>query len=348
MSHFYRFKLPASVLRMATLLAAAVLSPSMAHSQSSDTVTISGTFQMLTVDGTLSPDLAGVFARRLDHTWTLTMHDVTYEHHYLIDEWGDPQFGLGFDERYFTRVHPTSFTLEFFGPDAATLNAAVSSQLARGGLANGATVGFVNEGIYDPIDPEYNGTFFSCYVHLLPLDPTTGVSFSSYAYDWQVPGNYVPGYPDFTPRQLWIEDEAIDDYRTPYSGRINSWGQLMNVGSAVPPTIAPGLSIFDGSVVEGNKGTSRLDLAVTLSGASSQQVTVPYKTVNGSAQSKTDYTAASGIVTFLPGETRKTISISIVGDRKREANETFTVQLSNPSAAYFFDSTATATILNDD
>lgn len=348
MSTFSHFKLLGSVLRMASLLAAAVLLPSMANGQSSDTVTISGTFQMLSAEGILSPDLAGVFARRMDHTWTLTMHGVTYEHDYIYEEWGDPQTGIGFDERYITRVHPTAFTLEFFGPDAAILNAAVSSQLARGGLINGATVGLINEGIYDPLHPEDSGTYFSCYVHLLPLDPANGVAFSSYAYDWQSIDNYIPAYPDFTPRQLWVEDEAIDDYRTPYSGSINSWGQLMNVGSSNPPTIPPGLSIFDGSVVEGHSGTRRLDLTVTLSGTSSQQITVQYRTVNGTAAATSDYKAASGTVTFLPGETRKTISISVVGDRKREANETFTVDLSNPSGAYFFDSAATATIINDD
>lgn len=348
MSTFSRFKLLGSFLRIACLFAAAVLLPSMAHGQSSDTVAISGTFQMLSADGTLSPDLAGVFARRMDHTWTLTMYGVTYEHDYIYEEWGDPQSGIGFDERYFTRVHPTSFTLEFFGPDAATLNAAVSSQLAHGGLINGATVGLINEGIYDPLHPEDSGTFFSCYVHLLPLDPANGAAFSSYAWDWQSIESYIPGFPDFTPRLLWVEDEAIDDYRAPYSGSINSWGQLMNVGSSAPPTVPPGLSIFDGSVVEGNKGTSRLDLAVTLSGVSDQPVTVQYKTVNGTAQANSDYKSASGTVTFFPGETQKTISIVVVGDRKREANETLTVQLSNLSGASYFDSTATTTIINDD
>ena len=207
----------------------------------------------------------------------------------------------------------------------------------------------MNEGIDDPLHPEDSGTYFSCYVHLLPLGPSYGVSFSSYAYDWRSPESYIPGYPGFMPRQLWVEDEAIDDYRTPYSGSINSWGQLMNVGSSVSPAIPPGLFIFDGAVVEGDKGTSRLDLTVTLSGASSQEVTVQYRTVNGAAAAPSDYTSASGTVTFLPGETRKTILISIVGDRKREANETFAVQLfSNAAGAYFFDSTADATIVNDD
>lgn len=348
MSRSSRFKLLGSVLRNAFLLAAAVLLPAMAHGQSSDTVAISGTFQMLSADGILSPDLAGVFARRMDHTWTLTMHGVTYDHEYIYDEWGDAETGIGFEERYFTRVHATSFTLEFFGPDAATLNAVVSSQLAQGGLRNGAMVGFINQGTYDPNFPENNGAFFSCYVHLLPLDPLNGVAFSSYAWDWQGIESYIPGYPDFTPRQLWIDEEAIDDYRAPYSGSINSWGQLINIGSSEPPTVRPGLSIFDGSVVEGQKGTSRLDLTVTLSGASSQQITVQYKTVNGTAAASSDYKSANGTVTFLPGETRQTISIFVVGDRKREANETLTVQLSYPSGAYFFDSTATATIVNDD
>jgi endoglucanase len=53
-------------------------------------------------------------------------------------------------------------------------------------------------------------------------------------------------------------------------------------------------------------------------------------------------------LTFQPGETSRTISVSIKGDRKREANETFSVQLSNAVGATIDDGVATVTILNDD
>jgi hypothetical protein len=89
-------------------------------------------------------------------------------------------------------------------------------------------------------------------------------------------------------------------------------------------------------------------VAVTLSQSSSEWVSVNYATANGTAVAKSDYTATSGTLTFQPGETSRTISVSIKGDRKREANETFSVQLSNAVGATIEDGSATVTILNDD
>jgi hypothetical protein len=54
------------------------------------------------------------------------------------------------------------------------------------------------------------------------------------------------------------------------------------------------------------------------------------------------------MVTFQPGETSKTISFSIIGDRKREPNETFGVALGNAIGALIVDSVGVATIVNDD
>jgi hypothetical protein len=43
-----------------------------------------------------------------------------------------------------------------------------------------------------------------------------------------------------------------------------------------------------------------------------------------------DYVAASGTVTFAPGETTKQITVYAVGDQKYQQTEDFFVQLSNP------------------
>src|SRR5207302_1420596 len=61
-----------------------------------------------------------------------------------------------------------------------------------------------------------------------------------------------------------------------------------------------------------------------------------------------DYTATRGTLTFRPGEREKTIPIGIVGDASIEANETFTVTLSNAVNATIARGTATAMIANDD
>jgi hypothetical protein len=138
------------------------------------------------------------------------------------------------------------------------------------------------------------------------------------------------------------------DARPGNNGSLVSYNDFVALGSTQPPSPALMLNIADGSVLEGNRGTTRLNLTVTLSRSDTNWVYVNYATFSGTALAKSDYTATSGTLAFLPGETKRTISIAIKGDRKRELNETFTVRLSNPSGADINDGVATATILNDD
>ena len=106
----------------------------------------------------------------------------------------------------------------------------------------------------------------------------------------------------------------------------------------------PALSIADASATEGQA----LSFAVTLSPAASSTVTVSYRTSNGTASSSSDYTSASGTLTFRAGETRKTISVRTTNDTSDEANETFTVGLSSASGATISDTSATGTIYDND
>src|SRR6266850_6748423 len=102
---------------------------------------------------------------------------------------------------------------------------------------------------------------------------------------------------------------------------------------------------------EGKTGqTTLFTFTVTLSAAYDQAVTVSFRTVDGTAKtSDSDYMAKSGTVTFTPGETTKTITIEVKGDSKREANETFFLDLfGNSSNSLFTKNRAIGTILNDD
>src|SRR5262249_6333311 len=91
----------------------------------------------------------------------------------------------------------------------------------------------------------------------------------------------------------------------------------------------PRMSISDVSQKEGNgKKTTLFTFTVTLSAAYDQAVTVSYRTVDGTATtSDGDYVGKTGTITFAPGETTKTITIEVKGDNKREANETFYLDL---------------------
>ncbi len=71
--------------------------------------------------------------------------------------------------------------------------------------------------------------------------------------------------------------------------------------------------------------------AVWRTGATNTEVTVRYATANGSAVAGSDYTAASGEVAFAPGETNKTIELTVLADALVETNQTFFVRLSAPT-----------------
>jgi hypothetical protein len=137
---------------------------------------------------------------------------------------------------------------------------------------------------------------------------------------------------------------------------------LVNLSAPVNATIAdtqgvitindndptPTLSINSVSVTEPDSGSVNLVFTVTLSAASGRAVTVNYATANGTATQPSDYTSRSGTLTFNAGVTTMTISVPVIGNTTREANETFTVNLSGAGNATIAVATGTGTILNDD
>ncbi|MET0552613.1 MAG: Calx-beta domain-containing protein [Vicinamibacteria bacterium] len=110
----------------------------------------------------------------------------------------------------------------------------------------------------------------------------------------------------------------------------------------------PTLAIGAVSVPEGNFGQASAVLPVTLSGAAGQTVTVSFATAPGTAAAGTDYVPASGALTFPPGTTARSVSVSVLGDLMREGNEAFAVSLASPVNATLGAASAQATIVDDD
>jgi chitinase len=119
------------------------------------------------------------------------------------------------------------------------------------------------------------------------------------------------------------------------------------IGTSTPPAV-PSMSIADVSVTEGSTGTTNANFTVSLSKAATTPITVGYTTTNGTATAGTDYTAASGTLTFAAGVTTQSIAVKVAGDTTVEPDETFTVTLANPTGATLSRATATGTIKNDD
>ena len=110
----------------------------------------------------------------------------------------------------------------------------------------------------------------------------------------------------------------------------------------------PTVGIDDVAVVEGTGGSSAAVLTVSLSGSSVQATTLAFQTSNGSATAGSDYTAASGSLTFTPGQVSRTISVPVNGDASPEPDETFNVTLSSLVNATAGDVQGVVTILDDD
>ena len=106
----------------------------------------------------------------------------------------------------------------------------------------------------------------------------------------------------------------------------------------------PAISVSDATVQEAEGAV--LVFTATLSHASSRTVTVDYTTSDGTAQAGSDYTAASGTLTFNAGDTSQTVQVTVLTDSEDESQETLTLTLSNPSQATLDDGTGTGTIEN--
>jgi hypothetical protein len=91
----------------------------------------------------------------------------------------------------------------------------------------------------------------------------------------------------------------------------------------------PTISIDDVTVTEGNSlSTTTATFHVTLSAPSGKTITAHYATADDTAVQPGDYTSTSGDLTFTPGQTAKTVDVTVKGDDLDEANETYFVNLS--------------------
>ena len=93
-------------------------------------------------------------------------------------------------------------------------------------------------------------------------------------------------------------------------------------------TNSPGIAAYVEDVVT-NEGDGSATVVVTLSRASSSEVTLDYQTANGTAMAGEDYTTTSGTLTIAAGETSGNFSIPITDDSNNEALESFNVNFSN-------------------
>ena len=158
----------------------------------------------------------------------------------------------------------------------------------------------------------------------------------------------------FTWGQTWLDANAASLNASTFATTLPDGGtgavclrtsvQRCRSTTITRPVITPTISVSDTSATEG----SAVPFTVSLSAASSQEVTVAYAISGVTATSGTDFSETSGTLTFAANETSTTVSVATTEDSDHEADETFTLTLSNPTHATLGDATATGTIIDDD
>ena len=149
---------------------------------------------------------------------------------------------------------------------------------------------------------------------LIGFDPTTGTMRCG---DKRVllaglscpPGKFLTGFDDFTGDPVC---KTLDEVA---GGGGGGEGLLIGINNVELP--------------EGQSGTTAFVFTVELSEPSASPVTVDFSTRNNSAVAGSDYVAASGTLTFAPGEVTKPITVQVIGDTIAEPIEVFFVDLTN-------------------
>ncbi len=124
-------------------------------------------------------------------------------------------------------------------------------------------------------------------------------------------------------------------------------------GEVVIGEVGASFSIDDVTVAE-DGATATFTVSLSEAPGTGESVTVDYATADGTATAGSDYTAATGTLTFAEGVGTQTITVAITDDFVVEDDESFTVTLDNESgtiggvAVVISDAEATGTIANDD
>lgn len=137
----------------------------------------------------------------------------------------------------------------------------------------------------------------------------------------------------------------------PTAGGASSPNGTVNFTAVTTVSTTPRISIDDVAVTEGNSNTRDAVFKIRLSAAPTRAVKVTYATANASQNSAAagiDYFSKSGTLTFDAGQTERTVTVLVIGDKVDEKDELIQLKLSSPINAALADNSGLCTIINDD
>lgn len=247
----------------------------------------------------------------------------------------------------FTNDNNSLITNGLTGMPVGSTNITIKVALYIGpdGVTDDSSLVLVTNGVPVLAGGRYNGNFRT----VAPYTVSNYVTLQVRAFESAYGNNYdsAASAPPMNGRRALIGKSAL--------GRVflttSSPGPTTpKVGPAVGPiTVFPvdGPPVITGNdiiVSEGSNGTATATFTVRLLGAATNEVTVDFTTIDGTALAGSDYVSTNGTVVFAPGETSKSIPVTLTPDVDPEPDETFTLVLSNPVNATLLRSSILCTI----
>ena len=151
-----------------------------------------------------------------------------------------------------------------------------------------------------------------------------------------------------------IYGDTLDEYDETFALKVVAHGPGITVadgegiGQITDDDAQPTVAINDVANSEGTGGITAFTFTAKLSAVSGKTIKVAAVGQSGTAHIPDDLTAGPATLTFNPGVTSANYKASVNGDAKPEDNESFTVQLSNPSNVTITDAVGLGKVVNDD
>ena len=199
-------------------------------------------------------------------------------------------------------------------------------------------------------DTEFPGGYWGYWGYYAPAPAATAGS------DFESQAGTLTFAPGETSRQISVvvRDDRLAEWHEYFSVDLTEASANASIGDGHGlGSIAdnePVISIDNASVVEGHAGTTDAVFTVRLAQPYDQPVSVNFSTAEGDTQfpggywgyygyypplpaatSGTDFQGQAGTLTFAPGETSREIRVAVYGDRRAEATEYFSVDLTSPA-----------------
>jgi hypothetical protein len=176
-------------------------------------------------------------------------------------------------------------------------------------------------------------------------DPPTNGGTWTELFDFGAASNHVTaGYRDATTAITGLAVNTTDN------GTGSNRGSMAAFSISATPVAGPGTIQLSAATYNVDETGGSVTITVTRTGGITGAVGISYATSNGTALAGSDYSAASGTLSWADSEgASKTFNITITDDPDTEGTEDFNVTLSSPTGGATLGSPSSASVtINDD